>query len=435
MKWRLFSPVVIIILTIILLNPPTLSQPPNDPDNPVLTLEDQIRDMISQINEKMVFDFHDSLMDIGPRYTGTETCARAAYYIYDEFLKMGLWTKFHLWEFWGYKCVNVIGTLNGSDPTSDAIIIMSAHFDTTAGSLGADDDASGVAAILAAAQVISQYNFPHTIQFIAFSGEEVGTYGSFMYAREASDRGDNIVAVINIDMVGYANTGKGGTMIRMFQAPRAAWITKFSKSVGKKYHNETGLSVQAIPNYRGADHQAFLEYGYDAVFFAHYDGYPWGNSIEDTPDHINHTYQVKATKFLLALVAELAHIPLDVQVILKNPKEGYAYLANYPILPFHWGRFYSTEIRGTTLILGQCTVQAEVKSNQEIDFVVFCIDDIFIQWDRTPPYEWNIQGKHYPPMGKHTLRVYAYDILGNIAQDEMDIIIFTLSYQYAPWNN
>ena len=432
MKWRQFSLSAIIPLIIILLHPLTVSQPPLDPDDSFITLESQIRRMIQQINETLVFDYHDSLMDIGPRFTGTETCAQAAYYIHDQFTQMGLDTQFHIWKFWGYKCANVVGTLNGTDSASDAIIIMSAHFDTTNGSLGADDDGSGIAALLATAQIMSQYSFPHTIQFIAFSGEEVGTYGSFMYARDASARGDNIVAVINIDMIGYANTTKGGNMIRMFRAPQVSWIESFAGTVADKYYDMVGLSVQAIPNYRGADHQAFLEYGYDAVFFAHYDGYPWGNSIEDTPDRLNHTYQVKATKFLLALVVELSHMPLNFQVIIKNPQEGYAYIADYYILPFHWGRLYEMEMRGATLILGRCDVQVDVRSNEEIDFVVFCIDDIFIQWDYTPPYEWKIQGKHYPPMGKHTLNVYAYDILGNIAHDEMDIIIFTLSYQYAP---
>lgn len=411
----------------------SVSQPPSDPDDSSFSLEEYVRGMTKQVNENLVFDYHDSLMDIGPRYTGTKGCAQAAYYLYNEFTKMELWTQFHPWEFWGYKCTNVVATLNGTDPSSDGIIIFSAHFDTTEGSLGADDDGSGVAAVLAAARIMSTRTFPHTIQFIALSGEEVGTYGSFMYARMAHARGDNIIAVINADMVGYADTEKGGNMIRMFQAPRAEWIGDFAKDVGEKYWEDLTMDVQTIPNYRGADHQAFLEYGYDAAFFAHYDGYPWGNSVEDTPDHINHTYQVKVTKFFVALVAELAYIPLDFQVIIKSPLEGYAYVFDYPVLPFHWGRFYSMEIRGSTLIVGRCTVNVDVRSQNEIDFVVFCLDDIFISWDRSPPYQWKIQGKHYPPMGKHTLRVFAYDTQGNIVQDEMDIIIFTLSYQYAPW--
>jgi len=65
---------------------------------------------------------------------------------------------------------------------------MSARYDCTSGSLGADDDGSGVAAVLASASIMSHYAFNHTIRFIAFSGEEVGTYGSFTYAKEAYER-------------------------------------------------------------------------------------------------------------------------------------------------------------------------------------------------------------------------------------------------------
>jgi hypothetical protein len=204
--------------------------------------------------------------------------------------------------------------------------------------------------------------------------------------------------------------------------------------ISEKYMDSIDLAVQPVPNYRGADHQAFLDYGYDAVFYAHRDGYPWANSPEDTPDHLNHTYQVKASKLALAIVAELANKPLELQVRLKNPLEGYCYVFGRPFFPLPLGRLWFTGSRGMTLLLGSSVASVTVRSKEDIDYVIFCIDDNFISWDRTPPYEWEIEGKHSPPLGRHILRVYAYDTRGNIARDEMDITIFTLSYQYAPWN-
>lgn len=300
--------------------------------------------------------------------------------------------------------------------------------------LGADDDGSGIAAILATAKIMSSYNFNHTIRFIAFSGEEVGTYGSYTYAREAYERGDNIVAVINIDMVGYANTAKGGKLLRVFQTERTKWISSFSINVSQRYMDYIDLIVQPIPNYRGADHQAFLDYGYDAVFYAHYDGYPWANSPDDTPEKLNHTYQVKASKLLLAIIAELANKPIYIQVQIKNPLEGYLYIFDSPVLPISAGRLWFTGLRGMTIIIGRTVDKVDVYSQEDIDYVVFCIDNEFIYWDSTPPYEWKIQGKFIPIIGKHYLKVYAYTTTGKIASDEMDMIIFTLSYAYAPWN-
>jgi hypothetical protein len=390
-------------------------------------------EMIQKANESLVFYYFDKLMDFGYRYTGSDNCTRAGKYIYQEFQNMGLQVEYHNWSYRRFKSSNIIGTINGINPDSNKVFIMSAHYDSTEGSMGADDDGSGIAAIMSAAAIMKDYSFNHTIRFIAFSGEEVGTYGSYKYAREAYNRGDNIVGVLNADMVGYANSTEGGKKIRFFKVDRSAWIVEFAQTVCEKYQNLLDMTVQGIPNYRGSDHQAFLHFGFDSVFIAHYDGYPWGNSPEDTPDRINHTYEVKATKFLLALIAEIADKPIDVQIIIKTPLEGCFYLFNRSIFPISFAKRWYTNLRGTTIIIGRPIVNVEVYTNENIEYVIFCIDDIFISWDSEPPYQWKIQGKHYPLLGKQILRVYAYTESGKVAMDEMDIRIFTLSYQYGKW--
>jgi hypothetical protein len=279
----------------------------------------EMEDIIQDINESLVFYYHNRLMDFGPRYTGSINCRLAGEWIHNEFESMGLYTEFHDWRCAGFESKNIVATLPGSNESSTAIIIFSAHYDCTPDSLGADDDGSGVAAIMAAAKVLSGHSFNHTIQFIAFSGEEVGTYGSFCYAQDAYGREDNIYAVINADMIGYADTSKGGRIINFHCPERSRWIADFASRVSDKYLDLVDIGVETRPNYIGADHQAFSYYGYDGVWIAHHDGYQWANSPEDTPDHINHTYQVKATKFLTALVVELASKPIEVQVMIKTP--------------------------------------------------------------------------------------------------------------------
>jgi len=415
-----------VICTLILAVPASAVMTPSETAD---ARSSDIHGMLARVNETMVFHYLDELMSFGPRYTGTENCTAAAQWIHTEFTAMGLETRFHAWNYGGFSSQNVVATLNGS---SDAEIIMSAHYDCTPGSLGADDDGSGIAAMMAAAELMSQHTFHHTIRFIAFSGEEVGTYGSFTYARQAYQRGDHIRAVVNLDMVGYANTSIGGDMVRMFSTERTEWLADFSSSVAARYPS-LEMSVDVVPNYRGADHQAFLDYGYDAAFYAHADGYPWANSPGDTPDHLNHTYQVKATRYFLALVAELALQDVPLQVRLTAPYEGRLYLGDLPLMQISGGRLWYTGLRGTTVLLGSATAAASVTHEHPIERVIFCLDDIFISWDSSPPYQWRIQGKHAPPLGRHTLRIVAYDEKGNVATDEMDIIIVTLAYQYAPW--
>ncbi|MDD5777918.1 MAG: M20/M25/M40 family metallo-hydrolase [Candidatus Thermoplasmatota archaeon] len=392
-----------------------------------------IADMIEQVDVSLVSRYLEGLVAFGPRYTGTENCSLAAQYIHDQFRTLGLWTRFDPWRYAGFESRNVVATLNGTGD-SDALVLMTAHYDTVPSSPGADDDASGVASVLAAAAVLSQHSFPHSIRFVAFSGEEVGTYGSFHHARQSYERGDNIRAVINADMVGYAGTARGGRLLRVFESPRTEWLSALLVNVSTLYWNQIELGVERVPNYIGADHQAFLDYGYDALFCAHYDGYPWGHSRNDTLDRINYSYQVKATRLLLSAVATLAGQPVPLQVLLTAPREGCLYLGNWSLLPLPLGWFWFLRLRGITVALGSPVARAEVRSTAAIDYVIFCLDDIFITWDRSPPYEWKIQGKHGPPLGRHVLRVYAYDVEGRVASDEMDLIIYTLDYQYAPWN-
>jgi hypothetical protein len=387
-----------------------------------------IIEMIQQINESMLFSYHHGLMKFGPRYTGTVSCNLAAQYIYDTFQDMGLPVEFNDWRYGGFTSKNVVATLYGTDSSSTAQYILCGHYDTVKGAPGADDDGSGAAAVLAIASVLCHYQFNYTIKFITFSGEEVGTYGSFTYARDASYRGDNIVAVLNMDMIGYANTVEGGKILRFFPPLRAQWIADYATIIAEKYHDILDMSIATYPSYPGDDSQAFDDYGYDGVWIAHQDGYPYGHSANDTADHLNWTYYTKATKLMLAITAEIAQRPIDVQVVLRRPYEGYLYLFKRPARKTSFGKQWFDGLRGKTFIIGGKTMAAaDVFSSEPISLVVFCVDGQFLVWDSQPPYEWQIQGWFYPLIGSHTIEVYAYTASGKVASDQMDIFIVSLS--------
>jgi aminopeptidase YwaD len=393
--------------------------------------EASIIDMINQIDVSMLFEYHSGLMKFGPRYTGSLSCTLAAQYIYDSFKKMGLSVEFHEWNYDGRRGKDVVATLPGSDPDGTAEFILCGHYDTVAVSPGANDDGSGTAAVLAIASVLRQYQFNHTIRFITFAGEEVGTYGSFTYARDASHRGDNIVAVLNMDMIGYASTTEGGRVLRFFPPARSRWIAEEASLISEKYNEIIDMKINILPAYRGADNQAFVDYGYDGVWIAHQDGHPWGHSAQDTADHLNWTYYVKATKLMLAITAEFARKPLDVQVVIREPLEGYMYLFKRPVLESSFGKQWFGGLRGLTIIFGGKTLaRAEVFSDEPIQYVVFCIDGYFMVWDSEPPYEWTVQGWFYPIIGWHVFDVYAYTTTGKVASDQMDVYVLSLATSY-----
>lgn len=392
-----------------------------------------IVEMINSVNESKVLYYYQNLMKFGVRYTGTSNCTLAGDWIYTEFEKMGLNVEFHKWNFEKYESKNVVATLAGNDFSSNAIFILCAHYDTFKNSPGANDDGSGVVAVLSIAEILSKYSFNHTIKFIAFSGEEVGTYGSFTYARDAYNRNENIVAVLNLDIIGYADTSNGGKILRFYHEEPSTWIADFAKTISSKYRDINDMNIENMPNYPGADNQAFVDYGYDGVWIAQHDPNHVGHSENDTLEHINITYQIKSTKLMLAILTELAIKPINIQVIIRTPLEGMGYFQNNPVIELPFAKYYFDRLRGITVAFGRPIAKADVICKEKVKYVIFTIDDMFIFWDDTSPYEWKIQGKFYPLFGRHTLKVYAYSETGEMHIDQIDIIFLTLSYQYGKW--
>ncbi|MFD1062995.1 M28 family peptidase [Winogradskyella litorisediminis] len=98
---------------------------------------------------------------------------------------------------------NVIATQTGT-LTPGNIYLICAHYDSV-DDFCADDNTTGTSAVLEIARILSQYETENTIVYALWDQEEIGLRGSNFYAEQASANGDNIVAVINMDMMGYQN--------------------------------------------------------------------------------------------------------------------------------------------------------------------------------------------------------------------------------------
>ena len=106
---------------------------------------------------------------------------------------------------------NVIATQLGTEFPNKKYM-MCAHFDDMpSGTIapGADDNASGTAAVIEAARIFSQYTFPFTIVYALWDEEEQGLVGSAYYATQAANAGDSILGVINLDMIAYDSNNDG----------------------------------------------------------------------------------------------------------------------------------------------------------------------------------------------------------------------------------
>jgi hypothetical protein len=268
--------------------------------------DDVIVDMINQLNESLYLGYLEDIVAFGERYTGTDSCFEAGTYIYNEFLSMDLEVRYHNWSYGGFQDRNIEATLYGNNNNSDEIYIICAHYDTVMGCPGADDDGSGIAALLSIAYILRQYSFNHTIRFIAFSGEEQWMYGSREYVREAYNNGDNIIAVLNVDMIGFAPLTEHAAYIILYKNEPSKWISDLVINLGQMFYDYILLEVVPLGE-APSDNLYFWNYGYDAVFFHEYEFNYYYHTSQDIIENLDISYATRSSKLILTSLVTLSN--------------------------------------------------------------------------------------------------------------------------------
>jgi photosystem II stability/assembly factor-like uncharacterized protein len=130
---------------------------------------------------------------------------------------------------------------------------------------GADDNASSVVALLAAASILKDYELANTLKLVAFSGEEQGLLGSAAYAEKASDQGDTILGVLNCDMIAYDGNGDRVMEVHSGLPEQNQALADILIGVISDY----GLNLVPEKITDGAshssDHASFWDYGFPAI--------------------------------------------------------------------------------------------------------------------------------------------------------------------------
>lgn len=275
-------------------------QPPN-----TRAISPDIIEMIQQVNSSVLKRHVQTIQDIGPHKTGSEALERVAAYIYNELTSIQLPVEYWEWSTTKLSGKNIVATLQG-EGTADGIVIVCAHYDSIEISPGADDDASGVAIVLQLAEIMSKYVFNSTITFILFSGEEQGKFGSSAYAKAAKTNGDNIVGVLALDKVGYANTADEGSKVVHHSNSESDWMVDISSEMAQTYQQYIGLEVLRWSQDPASDHVSFVEQGFHGTDFVRYAINPFYHTSEDTLEHMNITYLTKVCNLTLATISTIA---------------------------------------------------------------------------------------------------------------------------------
>lgn len=246
---------------------------------------------------------------------------------------------------------NVMAILPGTDPNDKRMLMVSGHYDSRVTDVmnikdfapGANDDASGVAAVMEMCRIMSKQKFSATIVFVAMVGEEQGLYGATNLAKRAKEEGWNVHLLMNNDIVGNSygmeTDIKDNKSVRVFsegvsalETPaqaaarqsagtendgKARQAARYIKEVAERYVDQ--LEVKLIYRrdrfLRGGDHTPFSQQGFAAVRITemnedfnrqHQDvrtenGFKFG----DLPEYVDYNYLQKVTRMNLSVMANL----------------------------------------------------------------------------------------------------------------------------------
>jgi hypothetical protein len=202
------------------------------------------------------------------------------------------------------QLMNIVATLPGKQAESkDRIYVVSGHYDScvcaqdaldsTSDAPGANDDASGTAAVMEMARVMSNYQFDATLVFMTVAGEEQGLLGAAHWAEMAKQKNLNVAGIITNDIIGSSHAEDGhidNTHVRLFAegvppgkdvSPElrtllqtggendlpTRQLARYIKEAGERYVPRFNVTVVYRKDryLRGGDHSAFLDRGFSAV--------------------------------------------------------------------------------------------------------------------------------------------------------------------------
>jgi len=290
---------------------------------------------------------------------------------------------------------NVVGTLKGTDTADNRIFIISGHLDNMRSNVmdrigdapGANDDASGVAALMECARIMSKHSFSATILFVAMSGEEQGLLGANFMAEKAKKQNWNIEAILNNDIMGSNNSNEtnviNNTKVRVFSESfsaqdtgraalnirnlglendgKARQLARYVKEVGERYVDnlEVVMIYRNDRFLRGGDHTPFVQRGFAAVritemnenYYHQHQDVRTENGIQygDLPEFMDFEYLRKNTGMNLSNLANLTKAPSMPQEVRVETRK----LTNYTNL--NWKAPKAGKVKGYYVMMRETT--------------------------------------------------------------------------------
>jgi len=210
--------------------------------------------------------------------------------------------------------------------------VIGAHYDSVMGSPGANDNATGIAAVLEISKALKNSQLKKTLYFVAFVNEEPPFFrtpkmGSAHFAKKLTDERKNIVAMASLETIGYYDPRKGmqhyPPLFGFFYPSEANFIAvvgnlgsfKLVQKFKRYFQEESDFHVESlaapgiVPGVDWSDQRSFWKYGYQAVMItdtAPY-RYPYYHGPEDFPDKIKYPQMTQVVEGLSQVILRLAN--------------------------------------------------------------------------------------------------------------------------------
>ncbi len=264
----------------------------------------------------------------GDEYTKVQ---RAAAYIEHELQALGFSVVSQEFSANGRTYRNLEATLGGTTSRQE-VVVLGAHYDSAEEAPGADDNASGVAAVLELARLFAKAPQARTVRFVLFPNEEppwfaTSDMGSRHYAAEARARNDQIVAMLSIESIGYYDTDAGtqrypfplnyaypdvGDFIGFVSNLKSRGLLHRAISAFRahtRFPTQGAAAPAWVPGVWWSDHWSFWKEGYPAIMISDTAPYrnPFYHTPQDTPDRLDYDRTARVVDGLAHVVRAIAH--------------------------------------------------------------------------------------------------------------------------------
>ena len=272
---------------------------------------------------------------IGPRHLGKPaSMAAAATYVERELTAAGHSPVRETYSINDQEVANIVAELPGGR-RKEEIVVLGAHYDTVWTTPGADDNASAVAVMLEVARLLRNWQPARTVRFVGFACEEkpyfhTGEMGSQVYARKCRARGDKIVGMLCLEMVGYYSTEprgqrvpatiprllhwafpKRGDFLAAVGNLRSWWLSWQFRRGFKRAVRFPLFSIvlpEVVSEIRLSDNSSFWDQGYPALMLTDtsFLRNPHYHMASDTPETLDYERMAQVTLGVTGAVRKLA---------------------------------------------------------------------------------------------------------------------------------